>query len=118
MLTAVAGALCATSDRAESAGVQELVWLMCRGRSLGGLFAVALVEAIDASCGIDELLFTCEERVASRTDFDVQITFAGRARLETFAARAGDRYFDIFGVNSWFHTCVIIGSAVRIVKPA
>ena len=50
---------------------------MCRGRGLGGFFAVALVEAIDASCGIDELLFTSEERVASRTDFDVQVTFFG-----------------------------------------
>lgn len=48
---------------------------MCRGRSLGGFFAVTLVEAIDASCGIDELLFTGEEWVASRTDFDVQVTF-------------------------------------------
>ena len=77
---------------------------MCRSRSLGGFFAVTLVEAIDASCGIDEFLFTREERVASRTDFDVQVTFLGGAGLECFAARAGDVYFDVFGVNSWFHT--------------
>ena len=76
---------------------------MCRGRGLGGFFAVTLVEAIDASCGIDELLFTREERVASRTDFDVQVTFLGGASFKCFAARAGDVYFNVFGVNSRFH---------------
>ena len=76
---------------------------MCRGRGLGGFFAVTLVEAIDASCGIDEFLFTREERVASRTDFDVQVTFLRRAGLERLAARAGDGYFNVFWMNSWFH---------------
>ena len=55
---------------------------MCRGRGLGGFLAVTFVEAIDASCSIDEFLFTREERVASRTDFDVQVTFLGGASLE------------------------------------
>ena len=78
--------------------------MLIRGRSLGGFLAVTLVEAIDASCGINELLFACKERMASRTDFDVQVTFLGGASLEALAARAGDGYFDVFGVNSWFHT--------------
>ncbi len=77
---------------------------MCRGRGLGGFLAVTLVEAIDASSGIDELLFTREERVASRTDFDVQVTFFGGASFKRLAARATDGYFNVFGVNSWFHT--------------
>jgi hypothetical protein len=89
---------------------------MCRGRGLGGFLAVTLIEAIDASCGIDELLFTREERVASRTDFDVQVAFLRRARFETLAARAANGYVVIFGVNSRFHTDVIIGFVVRIVK--
>jgi hypothetical protein len=80
---------------------------MCRGRSLGGFLAVTLVEAIDASGGIDEFLFTGEERVASRTDFDVQVTFLRGAGLECFAARAGDVYFDVFGVNSRFHLTLV-----------
>ena len=41
-----------------------------------GFLAITLVEAIDASCGIDQLLFPGKERVASGTDFDVQVTFA------------------------------------------
>jgi hypothetical protein len=84
-----------------------MVWLMCRGRGLGGFFAVTLVEAIDTSCGIDELLFTSEERVASRTDFDVQVTFLGGASLECFATRTADVYFDVFGVNSRFHLTLV-----------
>ena len=65
--------------------------------------AITLVKAIDASCRIDQLLFARKERVTSGTDFDVQITFASRARLERFAASAGDCNFNVFGVNSWFH---------------
>ena len=67
------------------------------------LFAIALVEAIDASCGIDQLLLTGEKRVTRRTDFDVQVTFASRASLEALAARTSDVNFDVFWVNSWFH---------------
>ena len=69
----------------------------------GRFLAVALVEAIDASCGIDQLLLAGKERVASGTNFDVQVTFFGRARLERLAARAGDGNINVFWVNSWFH---------------
>ena len=67
------------------------------------LFAIALVEAIDASCGVDQFLFTGKKRVAGRTNFDVQVTFAGGASFKTLAARATDRNLDVFWVNSWFH---------------
>ena len=74
------------------------------GRGFGGWFlAIALVEAIDASRGIDQLLFAGEERVASRANFDVQVALLGRAGLECFAASAGNSYIDVFWVNSWFH---------------
>jgi hypothetical protein len=68
-----------------------------------GFLAITFVEAIYASSGINQLLFPGKERVASGTDFDVQVTFARRAGLERFAASAGDGYFDVFGVYSWFH---------------
>ena len=52
--------------------------LLGRCSSFGSRFlAIALVEAIDASGGVDELLLTSEERVASRTNFDVQIALLG-----------------------------------------
>ena len=78
--------------------------MLC-GRSTFGcwFFAVALVKAIDTACGINELLFASKEGMAGRTYFDVQVIFAGRASIERLAARTGDRYFVVFGMNSWFH---------------
>jgi hypothetical protein len=84
---------------------QESVRLMLgSGSAFGGRFlAIALVEAIDTSCCIDQLLLAGKERVASGTNFDVQVTFLGRARLERLATRAGDGNINVFWVNSWFH---------------
>ena len=79
--------------------------MLCSGSIFGCRFlAVTLIEAIDASGGIDQLLFAGKERVASRTDFYVQVTFAGGAGFEDLAARAGNGYFVVFGMNSWFHS--------------
>ena len=78
--------------------------MLCGSCAFGGwLLAIALVEAIDASRGIDQLLFAGEERVASRANFDVQVALLGRAGLERLAASAGNSYIDVFWVNSWFH---------------
>src|SRR5215217_4909905 len=68
-----------------------------------GFLAIALIEAIDASCGIDQLLFAGKEWVASRADFNVQVSLLGRARLKRLAASAGNCNIDVFRVNSWFH---------------
>jgi len=78
--------------------------MLCGSCAFGsGFLAIALVEAIDASGGIDQLLFTGEERVASRANFDVQVALLGRAGRECLAASAGNSYIDVFWVNSWFH---------------
>ena len=77
--------------------------LLSGSRGFGWFFAIALVEAIDASRGIDQLLFAGEERVASRANFDVQVALFGGAGLERLAASAGNSYIDVFWVNSWFH---------------
>ena len=106
--------------------------MLCGSRVLGGWFlAIALVETIYASGGIDQLLFTGEERVASRANFDVQVALLGRAGLECLAASAGNSYIDVFWVNSWFHLILrhslkrppaaffkqdMIGGRARIVK--
>ena len=104
--------------------------MLCGSRGLGGWFlAVTLVETIYASGGIDQLLFTGEERMASRANFDVQVTFLGGASLEGLAARATDRNFNVFWMNSWFHFVTLyrrhhaafskrdmIGVRARIVK--
>jgi len=93
------------SELLTDAGVWKLIWLMLwRGCAFcGWLLAVALVEAIDTSCGIDQFLFTGKKWVTRRADFDVQVTFLGGASLEALAARAGNRDFNVFWMNSWFH---------------
>ena len=82
--------------------------MLWRSGGFGSRFlAVTLVKAIDASCGIDQLLFTRKEGVASRTDFDVQITLLGGASFERLAARTGDGYLNVFWMNSWFHFLLV-----------
>ena len=41
---------------------------------------VSLVEALDTSCRIDELLRTREERIACRADFDMEVLGRGLGR--------------------------------------
>ena len=77
--------------------------LPCCGTFGGRFLSVTFVEAIHAPCRVHKLLFSCEERVAGRADFYVQIAFLSRASLKRLAAGAGDRYFIVFGVNSSFH---------------
>jgi hypothetical protein len=78
--------------------------LLGAGRALGcGFLAIALVEPIHASRGVDQLLLTGKERVASRADFDVQVAFFGRASLKGLATSAANGNFYVFRMNSWFH---------------
>ena len=67
------------------------------------LFAIAFVEAIDSSSGVDQFLLTCEERMTGGADFHVDVGFLSRSCLKRLAASASHGNFGIFGVNSWFH---------------
>ena len=76
---------------------------VCSGSFRGGV-GVFLSEAFDAACGVQQLLFAGEERVAIGADFNVQpFALDGRAGLEIVAA--GAVYCDgvIIGVNTGFH---------------
>src|SRR6266404_2229193 len=77
--------------------------LLC-GSSLGSrLLAITPIETIHASRGVNQLLLARKKRMASRTNLNVQITFACRARLKSLATSAGHRDFLIFRMNSSFH---------------
>src|SRR5258708_13223241 len=67
------------------------------------LLAIAPIKPINAPRRVNQLLLSGKERMASRANFDVQVAFASRTRLELFAARAGDLYFAILRMNSGFH---------------
>jgi hypothetical protein len=74
------------------------------GSTFGRRFlAVTLIKAIHASRGVDQLLFSGKERMAGRTNFDVQIALFSGAGLERLAASAANSYLNVFRVNSWFH---------------
>ena len=76
-----------------------------RGSSaLGWRFlAIALVEPVYSARCIYQLLFSGKERVTSRANFHVQVSFTRGARLKGLSTSAGYGYFSIFGVNSRFH---------------
>src|SRR5205823_1714419 len=63
---------------------------------------VALLEAVDAAGGVDQLLFAGEEGVALRADLDAQL-FTGGAGGPGLAAGAVDGDILIFRVNFWLH---------------
>src|SRR5258708_35942683 len=75
-----------------------------RGRRFSScLLAITPIETIHASCSINQLLLARKKGMASRTNLNVQIPFARRARLKSLATSARHRDFLIFRMNSGFH---------------
>ena len=77
--------------------------LLRRSCLRGFLLSITSVEAIHSAGSIDQLLLAGKKRMAGGTDFNMEIAFPRRARLERLAAGAGHSYFFIFWVNSGFH---------------
>ena len=73
------------------------------GGSLLVLFGVFLLETLDAARSVNQLLFAGEERVAVRADFHVNV-FLRRTSRPRMTAGANDSAFDIFWMNSFFHS--------------
>lgn len=67
-----------------------------------GSDAVFLLETVDASAGIDELLLAREKRMAARANFDAEVGL-DRTRLERIAASASDRCHLVLRMNALFH---------------
>jgi hypothetical protein len=68
------------------------------GVRLGELAA----EALDATCGVDQLLLAGEKRVAGGADFEDDVAFVRGAGLKVIAAGALDRGDGVVWVNSFF----------------
>ena len=59
-------------------------------------------EALDAACGVDQLLLAGEERVAGGADFDDDVALVRRAGLKVVAAGALDGDGVVLRVNTFF----------------
>lgn len=67
-----------------------------------GFDSIALVEAVDSSRSVHELLFARVERMARRTDFNVDVLY-GRASFDDVAANASDFRERVLRMDSLFH---------------
>ena len=65
-------------------------------------FGVLAAEALDATRGVDQLLFAGEERVTVRANFRVDVAFVRGASSEVVAAGADDANLVVIGVNFLF----------------
>src|SRR3954452_1028690 len=77
-----------------------------------GLFET-LLEALDASAGVDQLLLAGVERVARGADLDVQLGLGGTRRERVPAAAVHGRE-DVLGVNLRLHRRARIAAAVSV----
>src|SRR5271155_5406848 len=62
-----------------------------------------LLEPVDASLRVDELLATGKERMAARANFNVHVSLMGGAGTETRATRTDHVDFVVCGVDAGFH---------------
>jgi len=84
--------------------------LFCtRLRRLTSLFILA-AEALDASGGVDQLLFAGEKRVAVGADFQMDIALMRRSGGKRVPASAHDADFVVCGMNLFFHLGPSFGS--------
>ena len=77
--------------------------LLCGGLGFAGVRLGELAaEALDATCGVDQLLLAGEERVAGGADFEDDVTLVRGAGLEVISAGAFDGGDGVVWVNSFF----------------
>ena len=81
-----------------------IVWQAAEGLLAFCLFyAVALVEAVNASCRVNELLLASVEGMAFGADFYADFRGNRGARLNHIATDADNLTILVFGVNTFLH---------------
>lgn len=81
--------------------------LCCLFRLERGSSSLALLETVEASCGVENVLLSGVERVACRTDFHVELCL-GRADFVGRATYAGRGSLGVIGwVNVFLHGAII-----------
>ncbi len=66
------------------------------------LLLILIEEALDAAFCVEQLMLASEERVTSRTNFNLDVVF-GCAGFDNIAASARDSGFVVNGMNALFH---------------
>ena len=74
------------------------------------LTAEALVEALNTSAGVDQLLLTSVERMALGANFDVDLGLGGTS-LDDVAASAGDGAVNVVRMDTLFHSFHLISGS-------
>ena len=74
------------------------------------LTAETLVEALNTSAGVDQLLLTSVERMALGANFDVDLRLGGTS-LNDVAARAGDGAVNVVRMDTLFHSFHLISGS-------
>jgi hypothetical protein len=78
--------------------------LLLRGSGLGGGIGVFFGESLDASGGVDKLLFAGEKGMTAGANFHSQrVALYGRTRRESVPAGAMHSNWMIVGMNAGFH---------------
>ena len=74
------------------------------------LTAETLVEALNTSAGVDQLLLTSVERMALGANFDVDLGLGGTS-LDDVAACAGDGAVNVVRMDTLFHSFHLISGS-------
>ena len=74
------------------------------------LTAEALVEALNTSAGVNQLLLTSVERMALGANFDVDLGLGGTS-LDDVAASAGDGAVNVVRMDTLFHSFHLISGS-------
>ena len=87
------------------------------GAPAGNLFNVeALLETVNTSARVNQLLLAGIERMALGTDIHLHL-FLGRAGFKSFTAYAANHALTILGMNIFLHCCFTSFAYAMAVKP-
>ena len=90
---------CHSTQKSAASARETALWK----RPVKLLTAEALVEALNTSAGVDQLLLTSVERMALGANFDVDLRLGGTG-LDDVAACAGDGAVNVIRMDTLLHS--------------
>ena len=91
--------------------------MLCISTSIGNSFNIeALLEAVNTSARVYQLLLAGVERMALGTNIHLHL-FLGRSGFKSFTAYAANHALTILGMNIFLHCCFTSFAYAMAVKP-